>query len=1193
MKKKAAIIMLACLASMCSFAQTRQQMGGVYHAYPKAEAKEVWKSPVGYSPFYISHYGRHGSRWMTSDERYLWVNSHFCDDANLTVLGEKVKSLLQRVYDNARGHGGRLTKLGQRQHQGIAKRMVRNFPQVFAKGNRVSARSSVVDRCRKSMLAFTDEMHRLCPSLTLDVRTDSADMAWIAYTSPDEKNLENRTKVAAKVTTDRFMSQLFKDVSKIDDPVKLMGEIHTIASSIQDVGLDFKSYPKDIEKGLNALFTDEEFKAFYDANNLRMTICNGNLTANEGIPARSAVSLWQNIEAEADKALVADKPSATLRFGHDTSLYRLLSLLSPVIVLGKNLSDVEDGAPWVRVGNADMMDRIVPMAANLQMVFYKSNAPSENVADDVLVKIILNENDKAAPLKLQPWHDGEYGNVYRWTDMKAYMQKRIHNLEHIRQLHALNTMVGTAQANTHTAGMFGKGSEEHGQTLPAVLVPNGQNFWTPQTQDTEKKCIAPYYYKDAELQGFRNSHWIVGGCTQDYGSFTVATLGGKLRLQPEERATPFSHEDEISHPNYYSVDLKAEHLKTELTALSHTAIFRVTPDEDELVHIVVNPNSDEGEGYIEVDTLRHIVYGYNPVHRIYQGWGEPAGFSGHFVLQYTDGLAGFGTFQADGKYEHIASTGCKPRIGAWLTFKGKAGVPMEIYASSSFTSKEKALENLALEAYAVGESPGFDGMRTLAEGIWCERLHRIDVESTDTAKIDQFYGAFYRASFLPREMSDVCGDYPMFAIGKTLKIDSPRPQAEKQMNSSLFTLNSSLPTDSSLSTLRSSLKSYGDFSMWDIYRAELPLYNIITPSMSGNMMQSLVNMADEGGWLPIFPCWNSYTAAMIGDHASVALADAYVKGVRNFDVQKAYRYMRKNAFESPATAEEYKNGMGRRALQSYLKYGYIPLEDSVKEAFHTNEQTSRTLEYAFDDYAVAQMAKALGHNDDYETLMQRSRNWKNVINPSTGWADGRHADGTWLGCRDLVSRQSFITEGSICHYSWYVPHDVEELIERMGGKERFEQKLDRMFAMDTVSAGTRQLYWHGNEPCHQIPFLYSYIGRPDKTKKIVGNILATEYNDTPGGLSGNDDAGQMSAWYMFAAMGIYPLCPSTPYYIIGAPDFDRVVMNLENGRRFEIVATGGDADGGSLPLSLNGQPYRSFRLSHKDILDGGRLIMTK
>ena len=1229
------ILLIAC--ALLAQAQTRQQMGGVYYAYPAPKKPVSVKAPEGYTPFYISHYGRHGSRWLPSDSRYTWVNQHFDDESNLTPLGKKVKGWLTQVWENAKGNGGKLTKLGEKQHRGIADRMARNFPQIFAKGNHVQARSSVVDRCAKSMLAFTDELRQLQPSLDMDVKTDSADMAWIAYTSPEVKALENRTHIVAKVSPDRFLCQLFKDVTKVDDPMKLMSEIHTIASSIQDVGLNFKYYPKDIENGLYGLFMDEEFRAIYDANNLRMTICNGEYSTNEQIPARSAVSLWENIEAEADKALASDRPSATLRFGHDTSLYRLYSLMNMFFARPDACSDTDaEMASYKK--ESDAMDVVVPMAANLQLVFYKKKKwDSAHPENNVLVRILCNERN-VGELNLNAYIYNDdiedmAGNYYTWASLKNYMHEYIHYLEHVRQLNAINTMVGTAQANTKTAGMFGKGSEEHGQTLPAVLVPNGQNFWTPQTQDTEKKCIAPYYYKDTELQGFRNSHWIVGGCTQDYGSFTIATLGGKLRLQPEERATRFSHEDEVSHPHYYAVNLRDEHLKTEMTALSHSAIFRITPDKDEDIHIVINPNSDEGEGYIEIDTLRHLVYGYNPVHRIYQGWGEPAGFSGHFVLDYSGelsfaipcshmpnpqygetpcGFVDFGVFSKEGKKpQGLSAKGS--RSGAWLTFKGKAGKPIELRAASSFTSKENACDNLISE---TAGGYGFDDLMRKAETVWCDRLHTIDVESKDVAKVNQFYGALYRASFLPHEMSDVYGGYPTFSTGKVEILDSSDSSALDDSADIADVLDVDTACVDSTTTIPT---IYGDFSMWDIYRAELPLYNIITPTLSGDMMQSLVNMYKEGGWMPIFPCWNSYTAAMIGDHSGVALADAYVKGIRNFDAKTAYEGMRKNAFESPKTFEEYKNGMGRRALNSYLKYGYIPMEDSVKEAFHTNEQTSRTLEYAFDDFAVAQLAKALAEScsveakdgpytrqslmTDYAELMRRSENWRNVINPKTGWADGRHQNAKWEGNTDLVHRKSYITEGATCHYTWYVPQNIQGLFDVINksvdkSAKRLNRNAQDISQSDTMSAVVSRLdkmfdeglYWHGNEPCHQVAYLYDAAGAPWKTQQRIHHILNTEYNDTPGGLSGNDDAGQMSAWYVFSAIGFYQVCPSTPYYYIGTPSFDKVTFNLENGKKFEIQAHGvGDKAFYIQKTLLNGKPMSGYQLSHDDILKGGNL----
>lgn len=482
-----------------------------------------------------------------------------------------------------------------------------------------------------------------------------------------------------------------------------------------------------------------------------------------------------------------------------------------------------------------------------------------------------------------------------------------------------------------------------------------------------------------------------------------------------------------------------------------------------------------------------------------------------------------------------------------LTFNGRKGHPIVLCAATSFTSKEGALKNLEAEA-----SQSFESMACQTLDDWITRLHTIDVEDSDTARVNQFYGALYRASFLPREMSDVDGSYPRYASNNQI-----------------------------VNSTSSNSKCFGDFSMWDTYRALHPLYNIIVPETSGQMMQSLVTMYDEGGWLPIFPCWNSYTAAMIGDHCTSVLADAYVKGIRGFDAEKAYEGMRQNAMKSPESFEEYKNGMGRRALKSYVQYGYIPMEDPVNEAYHTNEQTSRTLEYAYDDFCVAQMAKALGKTADYELLMQRSESWRNVINPHLGYADGRHADGSWEMNTDLIHRKSFITEGATCHYTWYVPQNVKGLIEVLGGRERFVAKLDSMF-----SEGR---YWHGNEPCHQVPWLYSMAGEREKTAQQVRHILDTEYNDTPGGLSGNDDAGQMSAWQLFGMMGFYPVCPATTQYQLSAPLFRRITLNQPGGRQFVIERK--DSSAGR--VTLNGRPVTDATIDHQDIVKGGALVFEK
>ena len=719
--------------------------------------------------------------------------------------------------------------------------------------------------------------------------------------------------------------------------------------------------------------------------------------------------------------------------------------------------------------------------------------------------------------------------------------------------------IGTAHSETMAAGMFGKGTEELGQTLPAVLEPNGMNFWTPQTRDTEQKCIAPYYFTDSLFQGFRNSHWIVGGCTQDYGSMTLTPLFKSLRTSPESRATRIDRDSEVSRPDYYSVNLPEEGILTEMTATSRAAIFRFTYSEAGEGYLVVNPNSDEGQGFIEIDLEKRQIRGYNPVHRIYQGWGEPAGFSGWFVVEWPESLkvTAHGSYHGADVFPDEDQIGGTTDIGAYISFAVAKDETVTVKAASSFTGMEGALANLNAEIPDFD----FDRVHDRLTGIWEAQLGKIKAEGGSDEEMTKFYSALYRASFLPRAFNDVDGSYPAFAAGRNVREG----------------LASSVPA----MKMPEGKTYYEDFSMWDTYRALHPLLNIISPSKSGDMMQSLVLKYEQGGWLPIFPCWNSYTAAMIGDHCIAAISDAYVKGIKGFDVEKAYEGMRQNAFVSPKDFADYHNGMGRRALTSYLKYGYIPVEDSVPDAFHKREQVSRTLEYAFDDFALAQVAKGLEKYTDYAALSERAKNYRNAIDPATGYAAPRDSAGQFLPS-DPFSFSPYITEGAPCHYTWYVPHDQQGLMEIMGGREKYAEKLDSMF--------TQRRYWHGNEPCHQVAWLFPYAGEPWKTQKYVRHIMDTEYLNTPGGLSGNDDAGQMSAWYIFAALGFYPVCPGSNDYIIGSPSFPKVEIPLENGKIFTIIAENASPENIYIEgMTLDGKPLDFHFITHDDILRGSTL----
>lgn len=691
----------------------------------------------------------------------------------------------------------------------------------------------------------------------------------------------------------------------------------------------------------------------------------------------------------------------------------------------------------------------------------------------------------------------------------------------------IDTRLGTQAAQTNSAGRFGKHTEEQGHTLPAVLVPHGMTFWTPQTRDTEKKGVCPYYSSDEKLQGFRSSHWIVGGATQDYGSFTLMPMTNNAKLSPTERAQKYGNE--TATPHYYSVQTPG--VLSELTATSRTAIFRFTYNNPKEAYFAFNTNSDEGMGKITFDARNNRITASNPVHRIYQGKGEYSGMTGYCVVQFQKG--------------DVVDHGMKDGI-LWVRFAKKNVL---VKCANSFVSAEGAINNLQTEQ----PDWNFEQTKKNLQAIWEKEFGKILVDFCNVTnennvpnvtinylrdKLLQFRTAQYHAAFLPHDISDCDGKHPAFASEAIESGTAPY---------------------------------FMDFSAWDTYRALHPLLTIISPTLSGQMMNSLLTMYKTAGWLPIFPCWNNYTAAMIGDHCADILAEAVVKNIKGFDYKTAYEAMLKNAYEQPSTMEEYIDGKGRRALDSYLKYGYIPLSDTVPYAYHKKEQASRTLEYAYDDYCVAQMAKIQGDRMHYKELMRRSGNWKNVFNLLIENYDA-----------DLTVRPSYITEGWQCHYIWYVPQDVNGLIGKLGGKKAFANRLESLF--------TQRLYWHGNEPCHQIAYLFNYANAPEKTQKWVRFILDTEYSSKLGGLSGNDDAGQMSAWFIFSAMGFYPVCPASGEYAIGSPMFPKIELSLENGKTFTIIAHNASKENIYIErATLNGKSLRRMFFKHSDIVNGGTL----
>ena len=690
------------------------------------------------------------------------------------------------------------------------------------------------------------------------------------------------------------------------------------------------------------------------------------------------------------------------------------------------------------------------------------------------------------------------------------------------------------------------GTAHEGQTFLAAGPPFAMTQWAPQTRAGNVKCIAPNYAADTRIQGFRGSHFLSGSCTQDYGSATLMAESGELKLGAEERGSAFS--GQVAEPQQYRVRLADYGIDVALAGTTRSGMMRFRFERPGKSWILVEANSAKGEGSIEVDAERNEIWVADPVRRLYAGSGKPAGFSGYFVVRFDHKFHIGGTWVGSETHEGSSrQQGGEGTPGAYVSFDLKPDETVQAKIGSSFTSIEEARKNLEHEI------PGWDFDRVVqrTHEAWDKALGKIEITAAARQK-RIFYTALYHAMLLPRVFSDVSGTYPGFA-------NEGRTETAKG-----FTY-------------------YCDFSLWDTFRAVHPLLTILDPARERDMVKSLIAQGEQGGFLPIFPAWNSYTSEMVGDHAVSAITDAYFKGIRGFDVDEAYRLMRKNATELPESHELYIDGRGRRGLDSYMKYGYIPLEDHLSDAFHSNEQVSRTLEYAYDDALVGDMAAALGHEEDAALFHKRALNYRNVIDRETGFARGRHKDGSWESPFDPTKPATYITEGLPYQYTFFVPQDVPGLMEWVGGRESFIVKLDELFA--------RGLYNHGNEPSHHIAYLYDNADAAWKTQQHVRELMETQYSDDSGGLAGNDDAGQMSAWFVMSALGFYSVNPGTPEYEIGVPLYDEAAIHLDNGKTFRIRAVGTSAGRNYIgSATLNGVPLHSYLLKHTEIVAGGELV---
>lgn len=697
------------------------------------------------------------------------------------------------------------------------------------------------------------------------------------------------------------------------------------------------------------------------------------------------------------------------------------------------------------------------------------------------------------------------------------------------------------------------GTSGPGQTFPAIGPPFAMTYWTPETRSGEVKCIAPYYDQDRQFTGIRGTHFISGSCMHDYGSFTVQPESGKLRLSPAARGVSFEHADESMSPAEYRLTLPKQGIDLRATGTLRSGLMSFTFHHSADAWVVVQNNAWSEGGVTTVDTPHNELSGSNPVARLYAGSGKPAGFSGYFVIQFDHPFAEAGTWAGDMKYSQTSqpSLGPSTPTGAYVRFAVRPGETVHARIGTSFVSIDEARRNLAAEIHGWDDT----AIAQATAQSWNHVLNSIDIPP-DAASASQrtvFYTALYHAFLHPRTFSDANGSYPRFAGGQQV------------MHAAGFT-------------------DYDDFSVWDTFRAVHPLYTLLAPDREVDMVRSLIAKGEQGGYLPIFPAWNSYTSEMVGDHAIAIIYDAYAKGLRGFDVEAAYRLARHNAFDVPDAAAS-SDGRGRRGLASYLANGYIPLEDPVADAFppHQNEQVSRTLAYAYDDALLGRFAADLHHDADAAILKARGGNWRKVLDPATGYVRGRHLDGTWATPFDPNTGYPWLTEATAAQETFFVPQDIPGLMQALGGPQAFSAKLDRLFADHG--------YDQGNEPSHHIAYLYDFAGEPAKAQQHIHELFA-DYTDRPDGLIGNDDAGQMSAWFVFSALGFYPVSPGDPRYFFGTPLFRSADVHLPHATLHLRTKNWAPDHPYVTAITLNGMPLDRPWIRHDELLPGGELVFT-
>jgi predicted alpha-1,2-mannosidase len=688
----------------------------------------------------------------------------------------------------------------------------------------------------------------------------------------------------------------------------------------------------------------------------------------------------------------------------------------------------------------------------------------------------------------------------------------------------------------------------NGNTYPAIALPWGMNTWTPQTGKMGDGW--QYTYDAYKINGFKQTHqpspWM-----NDYGQFAIMPETGHIKVTQNGRQSWFSHKTEIVKPYYYSVYLADHDVTTEITPTERSAQFRFTFPKSDSSAIVIDA-FDKGS-YVKIIPGENKIIGYSTKF----ARGPLKNFKNYFVI-YIDKPFTLTRTYSDSTQTDSMELHAK-HASAVIGFKTSKGEQVHLRVASSFISIEQAELNLKSEQ----GNNSFEVTKQKAKDVWNKTLSRLAVEGGTIDQTRTFYSCLYRMLFFPNKL------YEVNAKGEIVHWSPYTGNTEKGY-------------------------MFAGTGFWDTFRALYPFLNLVYPSISKEMQEGLINDYKEGGWLPE---WSSpgYSDVMVGNNSASIVSEAYTKGLRGYDIETLYQALIHGANNQGP------RGTGRVGVEYYNELGYVPYDVKI------NENAARTLEYAYDDFAIYQLGKAL-HKPEAEIgiYKKRSMNYRKLFDPATGLMRGKNKDGSWETPFNPFKWGDAFTEGNSWHYTWGVFHDIQGLVNLMGGKKQFVAKLDSVFSLPPVFddsyygeviheiremqiAGMGQ-YAHGNQPIQHMIYLYNYGGEPWKTQYWARETMNKLYKATPDGYCGDEDNGQTSAWYVFSAMGFYPVCPAAGQYVLGAPLFNKITLTLENGKKVIINAPANSAANKYVTsLTYNGKPYDFNWLSHQALMQGAVL----